>query len=86
MVYEQNRRKAKGGLLLSAPAGDSTRVCLNQAHAEIVLPLVLADFINGHDVGMRKAGRRFGFGLKTFDQLLGGQRAGTAEFEAHQVV
>ena len=39
----------------------------DQAHAEIVLAFVLADFENGHNVRMLQPGRRFGFGLETLD-------------------
>src|SRR5258705_9623945 len=58
----------------------------DQAHAEIVLPLVFADLVNGHDVWMRQAGGRFGFGFEALDQLLGGQSAAADEFNGNEAV
>src|SRR5437879_6985103 len=48
----------------------------NQSHAEIMLTLVLADLVNGHDVRMREAGCRFGFSFKALHQVRRGQRTG----------
>src|SRR5262245_31077533 len=58
----------------------------DQAHAEIVLPLMLADFVNGHDVRMRKARRRFRFSLETLDQIGCGQRPCADELERYQSI
>jgi hypothetical protein len=56
----------------------------DQAHAEVVLALVLTNFEDGNDVGMSQTRRRFRFGLETFYQLFGGEGPGTDDLESHQ--
>jgi len=51
-----------------------------------MLPMVLADFINGHDVRMRKARRGFSLRFEALDQILGGQRAATDKFHGDQTI
>jgi hypothetical protein len=60
----QRRRQARQAL------------ALDQLHAEVVLPLVLADFVNRHDVGMVEVGRGLGLPAEALHVLRGGELAG----------
>lgn len=53
---------------------------VHQAHAEIVLPLVLTYLVDRHDVRVREAGRSLSLGLEAFDQLRRCQRSRADEF------
>ena len=44
-------------------------------HREVLLPLVNADFVNGHDVRMLQAGRGGSFRAKPLHKFLTGERA-----------
>src|SRR6185503_10370401 len=57
----------------------SERSALHPLHAEIVAPLVLADFVDGHNVGMIEHRRSFGFGAKAPHFSGRGQLAGQDE-------
>src|SRR5262249_8381667 len=41
----------------------------DKCHAEVVLPLVLADFVNWHNVRMRETSGGFGFGFETLHHI-----------------
>ena len=46
---------------------------LDVIHREVVLPLVLADFVDGHDVGVLELRCRLGLGAEAFNIGLTGQ-------------
>ena len=58
----------------------------HEVHAVEVMPLVLTDFMDGHDAGMLQARRRCRLGAKARDVLGPRQRAGADEFDRHQPV
>ena len=59
------------------PGGDLLRqaLALDEAHAEIMLALVLADLVDRHDAGMVEVGGRLGLEVEPLDVGLG-RRAG----------
>src|SRR5437762_2969064 len=59
---------------------------LNQAHAEVMLALMLADFVDRHDVWMRQAGGGFRFSFETLDQIRGGQRTGADQLKSDESI
>ena len=72
-------------LLGGAPKA-SQRAALDQLHAEVRLPLVFADLVDGHDVGMIKVGRRFGLGAEAQRLIGGGHLPGQEHLEGHGAV
>ena len=48
-----------------------------------MLPLMPANLVDGHDVGVIQFGRRLGFGLKALHLRAAGQLAGQNHFERH---
>ena len=60
---------------LTFPIQVRQRAALHQLHAEIVLALVLADFVDRNDIRMIEIGGRFGFGAETLDFNSRGQLA-----------
>jgi hypothetical protein len=58
----------------------------HQAHAEIVLALVFANFVDRHDVRMGEAGRRFGFGFEPLDRVRSRQGTGADQLERDRPV
>jgi hypothetical protein len=57
-----------------------------EAHAEVLLALVVADFVDGDDVRMFKAGRGFGFGAEALHEFGRSQLAGQHYFERDDAV
>src|SRR5262249_31535677 len=58
----------------------------NQAHAEIVLPLVLPDFVDRHNVRMRRVRRRFSLSFEPLDEVWAGECARADELERNQSI
>ncbi len=50
-------------------------------HREVMLPSVLADFVDGDDVGVLQVGGRFGLSQKSFDLVWTGQDACADHFQ-----
>ena len=51
-----------------------------------MLPLVFADFVNGHDVGMIEIGRRLGLALKALHVVGRGELTGEDHLQGHDAV
>ena len=73
------RQRAVGGLLGQAAA-------LDEAHAEVVLALVLADLVDRHDVGVVEVGGRLGLDVEPLDVGLGGELAGQDHLQGDRPV
>ena len=58
----------------------------DQLHAEIMLPLMLADFVDRHDVRMVEVGGRLGLGMEPLDGALGSQLTGQNHLQGHQAM
>ena len=58
----------------------------DQFHAEIRLPVQLADFVDRHDVRMVQAGRGLGFGSEALQIRRTSQAAGPDHFHGHQAM
>ena len=56
---------------------------LDEAHAEIVLPLVLADLVDRHDARMIEVRRRLGLGVEPLHVGVVGELAGEDHLERH---
>src|SRR5215470_15035428 len=57
------------------------RPARDHLHAEVVLTVVLTDFVNGNNVRMIEPGSRFGFGVKTLHRGRCGQPPGENHLE-----
>src|SRR5262249_46630342 len=70
------------------PIGQPLRqaLALDEAHAEVVLPLVLADLEDRDDPGVIQIRRRFGLGVEALDVGLMSKLAGEDHLERHLAV
>src|SRR5262249_39392802 len=57
-----------------------------QLHAEVMLVLVLAHFVNRNDVGVVKLSDRFSFVLKSSTLVIRGQSSGFDHLQGHEPV
>ena len=53
----------------------------DEIHREIGQPVLLADFVDGHDVGVLKLGRQFGLGAEPAEGDLAGELAAEEHLE-----
>ena len=69
----------------SGPLGQALReaLALDEAHGEIMLPLVLAHLEDRHDPRMIEVGRRLGLGVEPLDVDVVGELAGKDHLERH---
>src|SRR5438128_1079484 len=59
---------------------------LNELHAEVMLPFMLSNFVNRHDVRMIQVSRRFGFTVKAMHVRLRCQLPGENHLESNDAV
>jgi len=79
-----------GGAMLPEPAtvvdARRERAALDELHAEILLPAVLADFVERHDVRMIQASGGLGFGVKASHLRIAGQQSGANHLHGDDAV
>jgi hypothetical protein len=66
--------------------GGGQALALDEFHAEVMLVLVPADLVEGHDVGMVETGGDLGLGLEALDVGGGSELAGQDHLEGDETV
>ena len=61
-------------------------LALDEPHAEVMLPVVLADLVDRHDAGMVEVGGGLGLGVEPLDVGVVGELAGEDHLEGHGAV
>ena len=79
LPHERGRAAAAGAARRRGPSGQARPV--DEAHAEVVLPVVLADLVDRHDAGMVEVGRGLGLGAEPRDVGLVGELPGQDHLE-----